>query len=167
MDKINSPFFHRWRIKAKQRNRIYASFLQKTPPKKILALLPSLHEEAFSLISCLECAACCKNYSPRFKAPDIRRISKYLRLTETEFSVKYLQIDDENDSVLKTLPCSFLEDDHTCTIYGVRPGDCSGFPYTDQDIFFKKPAITLINITFCPIAYYVMEKMIERIEGKI
>jgi Fe-S-cluster containining protein len=160
------PLFYNWHSKAQSRNKLYSAFLKNTSPKKILAHLPSLHEEAFSLISCLDCAACCSNYSPRFKPPDTKRISKWLRNKPGDFADEYLTIDDDKDSVLKILPCPFLAEKNECRIYDVRPGDCSRFPYTDEDIFYKKPAITLINVTFCPIAYYVMEKLIEAVDKK-
>ena len=65
----------------------------KSQKNDVLKQLPDLHEEAFSKIDCLQCAACCKNYSPRFKTPDIKRISKLLRMKEGEFVETYLRED--------------------------------------------------------------------------
>ena len=93
--------------------------------------------------------------------PDIKRISKYLRVKETEFMKTYLTLDVEGDYVLQTKPCSFLNEDNTCNIYDVRPSDCHRFPYTDEDVFFKKPLITLKNSEFCPAVFYVLEKLTE------
>ncbi|RYG05262.1 MAG: YkgJ family cysteine cluster protein, partial [Chitinophagaceae bacterium] len=39
------------------------------------------------------------------------------------------------------------------------PSDCERFPYTDEDVILKRPAITQKNLTFCPITYYVVEKL--------
>ncbi|MBC7721578.1 MAG: YkgJ family cysteine cluster protein, partial [Pedobacter sp.] len=33
------------------------------------------------------------------------------------------------------------------------------FPYTDEDVLLKRPAITLKNATFCPAVYFVLEKL--------
>ena len=123
--------------------------------------MPELHEEAFEKINCLECAACCKHYSPRFKTPDIKRISKVLQLKESVFIETYLVLDNEGDYVVKSTPCPFLGEDNYCSIYEDRPSDCHRFPYTDEDVLFKRPVITLKNSTFCPAVYYVLEKLIE------
>lgn len=151
-----------WEKKAKERAKTYKAFFKNASPKKMLKLLPELHEEAFAAVDCLSCAQCCKNYSPRFKTPDIKRISKSLGMKEGAFIDTYLNIDEEGDYVLKSTPCAFLSADNTCSIYEVRPSDCHRFPYTDEDVFFKRPSITLKNISFCPAAYYVVEKLIEK-----
>ena len=128
--------------------------------KYVLMQLRDLHEEAFSKIDCLTCAACCKNYSPRFKTPDLKRISKHLKLKESVFIDTYLNLDSDGDYVVKTAPCPFLGSDNYCSIYDQRPRDCYRFPYTDDDVLLKRPAITLKNATFCPAVYYVLEKLI-------
>lgn len=149
-----------WEKKSGERQKIYKQFLQKPDKNKVLKQLPDLHDEAFQKIDCLSCANCCKNYSPRFKTPDIKRISKLLRLRESEFIEKYLVVDAEGDFVAKSLPCPFLGNDNYCTIYEDRPSDCRRFPYTDEDVFIKRPALTQKNTTFCPITYFVIEKLI-------
>ena len=130
----------------------------------MLKSLPVLHEEAFEKVDCLSCANCCKNYSPRFKTPDIKRISKVLGLKESVFIDQYLKIDDEGDYVLQTKPCPFLGNDNHCSIYEDRPSDCKRFPYTDEDVFFKRQALTLKNTSFCPATYYVMERLMQELK---
>ena len=88
---------------------------------RILERLPEFHEEAFQRIDCLQCANCCKNYSPRFKTPDIKRISRHLGLRESELIEQYLRLDEDGDYVVKTTPCPFLGADNYCSIYDVRP----------------------------------------------
>src|SRR6185295_3295095 len=119
----------------------------------VLKLLPSLHEEAFEKIDCLNCAACCKNYSPRFKTPDIKRISKHLKMRESEFIDTYLKLDNDDDYVVKSTPCPFLGADNFCSIYEVRPSDCVRFPYMDDDFMLKRQPLALKNSTFRPITY--------------
>ena len=77
-----SDILHNWEKKSAEHQKQYKQYLQKADKKKVLKQLPDLHDEAFSKIDCLTCAACCKNYSPRFKTPDIKRISKYLGMKE-------------------------------------------------------------------------------------
>ncbi len=149
-----------WQKRSAERQKQYKQFLQRADKNKVLKQLPDLHEEAFSHINCLDCAACCKNYSPRFKTPDIKRISKYLKMKEGDFIEKYLLLDEEGDYVANSKPCPFLGDDNYCSIYDVRPSDCERFPYTDEDVLLKRQQITLKNSTFCPAVYFVLEKLI-------
>src|SRR6478735_1789527 len=106
-----------WEKKSAERQKQYKQFLQRVDKNQVLKQLPDLHEEAFSKIDCLQCANCCKNYSPRFKTPDIKRISKHLKLRESEFIDTYLKLDEDGDYVAKTTPCPFLGADNFCSIY--------------------------------------------------
>lgn len=150
-----------WQKTALENKKKYQRKLEKTDKKKLLKAMPALHQEAFDKIDCLDCAACCKNYSPRFKTPDIKRISKHLKLKESVFIDTYLRLDEDGDYVVKQVPCHFLHTDNTCKIYDVRPSDCSRFPYTDEDVLFKRKNITLKNVEFCRIVHYVLERLPE------
>lgn len=149
-----------WEKKSGERQKIYKQYLQRAEKNAVLKQLPELHDDAFSKIDCLQCANCCKNYSPRFKTPDIKRISKHLKMRESEFIDKYLKVDEDGDFVANTKPCPFLGADNYCSIYDQRPSDCHRFPYTDEDVFIKRQQLTLKNSTFCPITYYVLENLI-------
>jgi len=148
-----------WEKRSAEHQKQYKQLLQRADKNKVLKQLPDLHEEAFEKIDCLQCANCCKNYSPRFKMPDIKRISKYLGMKEGDFIATYLVQDNEGDYVTKSKPCPFLGADNYCGIYEARPSDCHRFPYTDEDVLLKRPVITLKNSTFCPIVYYVLENL--------
>jgi Fe-S-cluster containining protein len=137
-------------------------FLKKEDKRKIMKQLPDIHEAAFEKIDCLDCARCCKNYSPRFKMPDIKRISKYLGLKETAFIDTYLAMDNEGDYVLQQKPCVFLGKDNACSIYEHRPSDCQRFPYTDEDTFFKRIPVTMKNAEFCPAVHSVMKDLLSK-----
>lgn len=142
---------------AKDHQKEYKHLLERGNFNKMLKALPDLHEEAFNKIDCLQCANCCKNHSPRFKQPDIKRIAKSLRIKEGELVARYLQLDNEGDYVARTKPCPFLAEDNTCNIYDDRPSDCARYPYTDEDVFLKRTQLSLKNTTVCPIAYTVIE----------
>lgn len=150
-----------WQRKTAERTKVYKQFLQKADKNTVLKALPQLHEEAFEKINCLNCANCCKNYSPRFKTPDIKRIAKHLQLKESVFIETYLKIDEDGDHVTKSHPCPFLGENNFCNIYEDRPSDCVRFPYTDEDVFIKKQNITLKNSSFCPIVVDVLEALIQ------
>jgi uncharacterized protein len=147
-----------------EEQKIHKRFLDRVDKNRLLAHLPRLHDEAFQQVDCLDCSACCKNYSPRFNTTDIRRISKYLRMKESQFIDTYLKLDTDHDYVVKSTPCPFLSSDNYCSIYEVRPRDCERFPYTDEDVFIKKKNITLKNATFCPAVVFVLERL-EKILG--
>jgi len=155
----------KWEKEAKEHLKSYKRLLEKGDKNKMLKALPQLHEDAFSKINCLECANCCKNYSPRFKQPDIKRIAKTLRMKEGDFVATYLTMDNEGDYVVKHAPCPFLAEDNTCNIYDDRPSDCERYPYTDEDVLIKRTSITLKNVTICPATFMVMEALL-KIEGK-
>ena len=155
-----------WKKKSAENQKQYKHLLQKADKTKTLKLLPALHEEAFSKINCLDCAACCKNYSPRFKTPDIKRIARHLKLKESIFIDTYLNLDEDGDYIVKTKPCPFLGTNNYCSIYDVRPSDCVRFPYTDEDVLLKRPQITLKNSTYCPAVFYVLEKLKDVNKGK-
>lgn len=150
-----------WEKKSTGHQKEYKRFLQRADKNKVLKQLPDLHEEAFEKVDCLQCANCCKNYSPRFKTPDIKRISKHLGMKEGAFIETYLRLDEEGDYVVNSKPCPFLGSDNYCSIYVVRPSDCERFPYTEEDVILKRPHLTLKNATFCPITYFVLEKLIQ------
>jgi uncharacterized protein len=157
--KMNEEILKNWEKKSAEHQKKYKDFLKRADKNKVLKQLPNLHEEAFEKIDCLSCANCCRNYSPRFKTPDIKRISKHLKMKEGVFIETYLRVDEDGDYVTKTSPCPFLGEDNFCSIYENRPSDCHRFPYTDEDVIFKRPAITLKNSTFCPAVYFVLEKL--------
>ncbi len=157
---MQEKLLQNWEKKSGERQKEYKKFLKRADKNKVLKQLPALNEEAFGKIDCLQCANCCKNYSPRFTPPDLKRISKYLGMKEGDFKDPYLLTDSDGDNVVKALPCPFLGTDNYCSIYEVRPNDCARFPYMDDDFMLKRQPLALKNSTFCPITYYVIEKLI-------
>lgn len=163
---MEGEIFNNWEKKSEAHQKAYRNLLQRADKNKVLRQLPQLHADAVERVDCLQCARCCKNYSPRFKTPDIKRISKHLRMRESAFIDTYLQLDHEGDYVVKTKPCPFLGSDNKCGIYDVRPSDCARFPYTDEDVLLRRPQLTLKNASFCPITYYVMEQLLQSFPGR-
>jgi len=156
---MNEDILKNWEKKSAENQKKYKSFLKRADKNKVLKQLPHLHEEAFEKIDCLQCANCCRNYSPRFKTPDIKRIARHLKMKEGAFIETYLRVDEDGDYVTRTSPCPFVGEDNFCGIYENRPSDCHRFPYTNEDVIFKRAPITLKNSTFCPAVYFVLEKL--------
>lgn len=149
-----------WQRKSADHQKQYKNLLQRADKNKVLRQLPDLNEAAFNAIDCLQCANCCRNYSPRFKTPDIKRISKRLKMKEGAFIETYLKLDTDGDYVVKSTPCPFLQPDNYCGIYEDRPGDCARYPYTAEDVTIKRPQLTLKNSTICPIVVHVLENLL-------
>ncbi len=94
--------------------------------------MEELHEAEFKKTDCLECANCCKTTSPLFTDKDVKRIAKYFRMKEYKFIETYLHTDEDNEFVLKSAPCTFLDADNSCSIYDVRPKACQEYPNTHR-----------------------------------
>jgi len=141
----------------------YFDKLKKKTPKNLDYVMQDLHEAEFKKTDCLDCANCCKTTGPLFTSADIERISKSLRQRPQQFIDQYLRIDEDNDYVLKSVPCTFLDSDNKCFIYDVRPKACREFPHTDRKKFNQITDLTLLNVAICPAAYNIVEKMKEKL----
>lgn len=148
---------------SKETKKFFAK-LKKKPPKHLDYLMQDLHEQVFEEVDCLSCANCCKTTGPLFTAADIDRISKHLKLKPQLFIAQYLRIDEDQDYVLQSVPCSFLGADNYCSIYEVRPKACAEFPHTNRKKFHQISPLTEKNVAFCPAAYKVVEAMKKEIK---
>ena len=90
---IDPSVEHLYETPAPEILKKFQNFLKRVDKRVILKQLPDLHEAAFEKVNCLDCARCCKNYSPRFKMPDIKRASKAMGMKEVAFIEKYLSMD--------------------------------------------------------------------------
>ena len=144
-------------------NKKYFDKLKKKVPKNLDYVMQELHEAEFKKTDCLSCANCCKTTGPLFTSADIERIAKHLRQKPQQFIEQYLRVDEENDYVLQSVPCTFLDHDNTCFIYDVRPKACREFPHTDRKKFQQISDLTLKNIAICPAAFNIVEKMKEKL----
>ena len=59
-------------------------------------------------------------------------------------------MDEEQDYVLQSSPCAFLDADNTCSIYEDRPLACREYPHTDRKNIFQILDLTVRNISVCP-----------------
>jgi Fe-S-cluster containining protein len=144
--------------KAKE-NKAFFQQVKRLKPKVLDLQIHQLHEEVFACTDCLKCANCCTTTGPLFTDKDISRIAKHLRLRPSEFTEKYLRIDEDNDYVLQSVPCTFLGDDNRCSIYDVRPKACREFPHTDRAKQHQILNLTEKNVAVCPAVYEIVERM--------
>ena len=146
-------------LQKQKEHRKFLEGLKKKLPKNLDYVVQEVHDEVFEEIDCLQCAHCCKTTGPLFTEKDIERISKHLRLKIADFESQFLRIDEDQDKVLQHLPCYFLNDDHTCSIYEVRPKACREYPHTDRKKIYQINHLMLKNTVICPAAFVFVEKM--------
>lgn len=152
--------FYKQHAQLKQKeHRKFLDGLKKKPPKNLDYLVVEKHEETFAEIDCLSCANCCKTTGPLYTEKDIERISKHLRMKSADFEAKFLRVDEDQDKVLQNLPCFFLNDDNTCSIYDVRPKACREYPHTDRKKIYQINNLTIQNTLICPATYVFVEKL--------
>ncbi len=137
----------------------YFNKLRRTQPKLLDVTVQQIHEEVFSTTDCLACANCCKTTSPIFYQKDIERLAKLFRIKPSVFIANYLHLDEDNDYVLNSAPCTFLDNDNYCSVYEHRPAACREYPHTDRKRFYQVLDITLRNTFVCPAAYEIVEKL--------
>ena len=147
---------------AKRRSAENKKFLHRVKqrePRKVDEAFHELHEEVFQEIDCLTCANCCKTTSPIFYPNDIERIAKGMRMKPGAFVEKYLRIDEDNDFVLKSSPCPFLDGENYCTIYDDRPKACREYPHTDRKKMVQITELTYKNTLVCPAVLEIVERL--------
>ncbi len=121
------------------------------------------HDRVFEEIDCLECANCCKTTGPLFTNQDISRISRKFKMKEEEFISEYLHLDEDNDYVLQSTPCRFLNEDNTCFIYDFRPNACREYPHTDRKNMYQIMNLTRKNASICPAVGRIVDKILESV----
>lgn len=154
-----------FRQKVRYHKKAFKNFLtkvEKAPPRGLDTLTASLEKEVWKEIDCLSCANCCKTMTPTFTKTDIKRISKHFSLTPEAFYKKWLKKDRSGDIINKIEPCQFLNlKNNKCSIYAIRPVDCSGFPHLPKKKMVEYMHIHKQNIEYCPATYRLVEKMQE------
>jgi uncharacterized protein len=149
-------------IESKKRSSENKKFLKRLKEKdsrKVDDVFHATHTDVFEEINCLTCANCCKTTSPIFYETDIDRVSKFLRIKPGDFVEKYLRIDDDNDYVLKTSPCAFLDDENYCSIYEARPKACREYPHTNRKKMVQITDLTYKNTLVCPAVLEMVERL--------
>lgn len=136
--------------------------LKKKAPRDLDERFERNHIESFRKIDCLECANCCSTTSPIFRDIDIKRISKKLKRSESAFIQEFLCMDEDNDWVLKTSPCYFLQADNKCAIYEFRPQACREYPHTDRKRMVQILDLTAKNTTICPAVALTVERILNQ-----
>jgi Fe-S-cluster containining protein len=143
----------------------YLGKIEKKPPKNLHEVIDKIDAEVWQETDCLACANCCKKMSPTFTEKDIKRIALHLEMKPQEFKDKWLYLDKVGDWMNVKQPCQFLDlGTNMCSIYEVRPVDCSGFPHLKKKKVIDYIHVHQQNIEYCPATYKMVEKMMEVIK---
>ena len=145
--------------KAKVAQRKFLDRLKRNPPRDLDQQVMEADEAVFAELDCLDCANCCKTISPIFTSKDVERIAGTMGLAPGKFMERYLRIDEEQDMVLKSSPCPFLEADNRCRIYEDRPKACREYPHTDRKKMVQIMELTAKNTQVCPAVFEMVERL--------
>jgi len=153
----------------RRRFRLFLSRLEKNPPKDLKRMTVVADKFTWSETDCLSCANCCKTMSPTYTPEDIKRIAQHLNMTTRAFKEKWLYKDKKDGDWMNVKqPCQFLNlVDNKCSIYEVRPADCSGFPHHDKRKMTDYVHVYKQNVEYCPATYKWVEKIMELAKGKM
>lgn len=160
---MDLEFYRKQALQKQKEHKKFLDGLKKKPPKNLDYVVQETHEEVFEHIDCLQCANCCKTTGPLYTEKDIERIAKHLRMKPADFEAKFLRVDEDQDKVLQNLPCFFLNEDNTCSIYDVRPKACREYPHTDRKKIYQINSLMIKNTVICPAAYEFVERMIKNL----
>ena len=160
---INIEKYKQLALQKQTEHRKFLATLKKKAPKNLDKLVQQVHTEVFREIDCTACANCCKTLGPLFTEADVERIAKHFRMKLSAFEDMYLDVDEDNDKIFKSMPCPFLGSDNLCSIYDVRPKACREFPHTDRKKIYQINHLTIKNTITCPAAYLFVEKLKDRI----
>ena len=161
MEPINLRSFKQMVTRNKRAFKSYLTRLENKPPKGLDKITPVVEREVWKEIDCLTCANCCKSMTPTFTVQDIKRISAHFNMTPAAFKEKWLFYEKrDKDWQNKKQPCQFLNlADNKCSIYEIRPVDCSGFPHLSKKKMVDYMHVHRQNIEYCPATYKMVERM--------
>jgi Fe-S-cluster containining protein len=135
--------------------------LKNKKPKTLDKFVHKLHNKAFAIFDCLDCANCCKTIGPRLMAKDIERMAKHLKMKTSDFINQYILTDEDGDYIFKKNPCPFLLSENYCLVYETRPKACREYPHTDRKRFYQILPLSHKNCETCPVVYEIFEKLKE------
>ena len=167
MQAINLRSFRKKVKDNKRKMKIFLTKTENNPPRGLDKITAALEPEVWEEIDCLTCANCCKTMTPTYTPADIKRIAAHFNQTPQEFKDKWLMYDKKDkDWQNKKQPCQVLNlKDHKCSIYEIRPLDCSGFPHLPRKKMIDYMHVHKQNIEYCPATYKLVEKMMAAAKG--
>lgn len=145
--------------KRQDENYRFRTFLKNRDDKKTDQVVHRLNDEISAQIDCTTCGNCCKTYMISLEKADITRLSGFLGITDEECMSKYLEVSQEERTIIfNKIPCHFLCE-NKCTVYAARPEDCRSYPHLHNENFTSRLYGVISNYAVCPIVFNVFERL--------
>jgi len=158
---LSKDLIEKWRGQVKNTLLLKKRFkaISKLNVRSSIAKAEKIDTEVFEEMDCLECANCCKSIPPILSNRDVKRISKHVGMTKSQFAEKYLITDEDGDVVMNTSPCPFLQEDNKCEIYDFRPTACRQYPHSGEGQFFQNLSLHKRNVKYCPALFEITKRL--------
>lgn len=153
-----------WKNRRRDQKKPIRKFINSLNARKNKSLdskASQLHEATFKKLDCLDCANCCTSIPPIVSRSDVKRLCKATGMQEAAFTRQYLVQDEDDDWVMNTTPCPFLEADNKCSVYDARPKACRKYPHTDADEFRNNLGLHAENAHYCPAVFHILQEMMK------
>ncbi len=141
-------------------------FLKRQDGAAIDVLVYEINDEITPKIDCTQCGNCCKSLMINVTPIEAMSLSAYLKEPLALVKEKYIEISEQGQMIINTIPCHFLADSK-CTIYENRFTECREFPHLHKDNFTTRLFGTLMYYAMCPIIFNVVEALKKRLAFKV
>ena len=111
-----------------------------------------INKTIYDFSDCSICNLCCIDGVLHLDEPDIKRISKFLKISPKFLVEHYTKYNLKTGEIKINMPCSFLKN-NKCIIYPVRPEVCRDYPVFVQN----NDIIYVYGIETCAIATYFVQ----------
>ncbi|MFM8591332.1 MAG: YkgJ family cysteine cluster protein [Sphingomonadales bacterium] len=171
MQKTDAHLLRSFRAKVRSRKTAFKRFLtrlEKKPVRGLQQLIVQIEKEVWAEVDCLSCANCCKTMSPTYTPADLKRIARHFGITVPAFKKKWLKQErgGDRDWINRSTPCQFLNTkSNKCSIYAIRPLDCSGFPHLPKK-FVEYAHVHKQNLDSCPATFLLVEKLSQQLASR-
>ena len=122
------------------------------------ALVHQLNQTITPQINCLECGNCCRSLMINVEENEIAPVAKQLQMNTQQLKENYLEISEQGQMVMNTIPCAFLQK-NACTVYQNRFSECREFPHLHKPNFNGRLFGTFMHYGRCPIIFNVVEAL--------
>lgn len=142
--------------------RGFLSDIEENPPLLLDTYTDRIEKEVWGETDCLACSNCCRNMTPVFTVPDIKRIATHLRMSVLAFKKRWLYKNKNGEWMNRSQPCQFLNlHTNMCSVYAVRPADCASFPHLAKKRLVDYIHVHKQNIAYCPATFKMVEKLMQ------
>ena len=161
MENLNVPYYSRRAHAKKKALTAYLKKLMRKKPAGMYAITQEARTETWKKIDCTTCGNCCNTMTPTWKKAEVKKVAAHMGMTYDEYYEKYLYTDDSGDIMNDSTPCQHYDTtSRLCTIYELRPFDCSEFPHFHRKDFYDQVEdVFAPNMPRCPATLVWVEQI--------